>query len=211
MPLIVFWDMDGTLVDSEPLHEEALTKALADHGATPSREFHDAIVGRDAEAVYEHCRDHYGINVPFQDWLKAKYQHYFGTLDRLTQREGAVDLFLELDGAGARQAVVSNSDRLVVQANLDAAGISAPRRVTVSRNDVRHGKPDGECYLRAAWLMGADPADCFVVEDSATGASAGVAAGCQTLFWPQGVGTPPEGARQVDSLAALTETLKAAL
>lgn len=55
----------------------------------------------------------------------------------------------------------------------------------MSRNDVRQGKPDAEPYLRAAFLLGIAPVDCVVVEDSPTGAAAGIAAGMTVLAWPE--------------------------
>jgi beta-phosphoglucomutase-like phosphatase (HAD superfamily) len=89
---------------------------------------------------------------------------------------------------------VSNSDRLIVDANLRAVGIVEPGMKTVSRNDVREGKPDGEPFLRAAWLTGIDPADTVVMEDSVTGSRAGLAAGMRTIFWPERPMKGPEGA-----------------
>ncbi|NJO38457.1 MAG: HAD family phosphatase [Rhizobiales bacterium] len=195
--------MDGTLVDSEPLHEEALVSALARQGLTPPPDFHDHIVGRDAREVHRWCQHHLGLSLPLRDWLRLKYRVYFATVETLQAREGAVDLFLRLRAAGHPQAVVSNSDRLVVNANLDAAGINDPGLITVSRNDVRDGKPGGEPYLRAAWLLGVEPVDCLVVEDSTTGARAGLAAGMRTLFWPQTDLAAPKGAVAVSSLQDL--------
>ena len=81
-----------------------------------------------------------------------------------------------------------------VEANLRAVGIHEPTMKTISRNDVRNGKPDPEPYLRAAWLTEIDPADAVVMEDSVTGATSGVAAGMRTIFWPQDRIDGPAGA-----------------
>ena len=105
------------------------------------------------------------------------------------------------------QAVVSNSDRLIVDANLRAVGIVEPGLKTVSRNDVREGKPDPEPFLRAAWLTGVDPADTFVMEDSYTGASAGLAAGMKTIFWPERPMVGPPGALVANSAAEVRKLL----
>ncbi|MEZ5931806.1 MAG: HAD family phosphatase [Alphaproteobacteria bacterium] len=199
----ILWDMDGTLVDSEPLHEAALVSALGTQGLTPPPDFHDHIVGRDAREVHRWCQHHLGLSLPLRDWLRLKYRVYFATVETLKPRSGAVDLFHRLREDGYRQAIVSNSDRMVVSANLDAVGLSDPGLITISRNDVRDGKPGGEPYLRAAWLLGADPKDCLVVEDSTTGAKAGLAAGMRTLFWPQTDLTAPKGAVAVPSLDRL--------
>jgi beta-phosphoglucomutase-like phosphatase (HAD superfamily) len=208
MVAAILWDIDGTLVDSEPLHEAALVRALATLGISPPPDFHELVAGRDAASIHAWCVEHLGVGVGLQDWLRLKYRTYFAAVATLAPRERAVELFVGLERHGRAQAVVSNSDRLVVHANLEAAGLATPGRVSVSRNDVRRGKPDPEAYLRAAWLLAAAPGDCVVVEDSTTGAAAGVAAGMRTLFWPQGDATPPAGAEPIADMAALEAVLR---
>ncbi len=208
MPAAILWDMDGTLVDSEPLHEAALVQALDKLGIEAPPEFHDLIIGRDAHSIHDWCVHHLGLGLGLSDWLRLKYRTYFASLHALQPRENAVDLFLEFEALGFAQAVVSNSDRLVVQANLEAAGLDAPGRISVSRNDVRRGKPDPEAYLRAAWLLEVEAGSCIVVEDSATGATSGAAAGMRTLFWPQGDATTPAGTELIDDMAALASELR---
>ncbi len=105
------------------------------------------------------------------------------------------------------QAVVSNSDRLVVDANLRTVGLAHAGMKTVSRNDVREGKPHAEPFLRAAWLAGVDPGRAVVVEDSFTGALAGLAAGMRTLYWPERPMPGPAGAVLVDDVAQLRAEL----
>lgn len=207
MALAVLWDMDGTLVDSEPLHEAALVSTLRVHGVEPPADFHALVVGRDAPSIHAFCVERLGVRATLIEWLTTKYGFYFGSLDPLPARPGAPELFRELEEAGVAQAVVSNSDRLVVTANLEAAGLSRPTQVTVSRNDVRHGKPSPEPYLRAAWLLGRRPERCVVVEDSVTGARAGVASGARTLFWPQDDVEAPAGAERVENVVTLGEAL----
>lgn len=204
----ILWDVDGTLVDSEPLHEAALVQALHGLGLTPPADFHQHIVGRDAREVHEWCRQHLGLGLDLRDWLQRKYRTYFASAASLKPRSSAVALFHQLREEGYAQAIVSNSDRMVVNANLDAVGLSEPGLVTVSRNDVRDGKPGPEPYLRAAWLLRAKPEHCLVVEDSATGAKAGLAAGMHTMFWPEKDLATPEGAERMSDLAHLVTVIR---
>lgn len=204
----ILWDMDGTLVDSEPLHEAALVQALQELDLTVSDDFHQLIVGRDARAVYDWCRQHLGLELDLRDWLRRKYRTYLASVSGLQPRSGAVDLFHRLRAEGHAQAIVSNSDRIVVGANLDAVGLTDPGLITVSRNDVCEGKPGAEPYLRAAWLLRIRPEDCLVVEDSVTGAKAGLAAGMRTLFWPETDLTAPDGAERIADLAHLAATIR---
>lgn len=211
MPGAVLWDMDGTLVDSEPLHEEALVAALRALGHEPPEGFHDLVIGRDARSIHAWAQAHLGLLPGFEEWVGLKYRTYFASLGRLRPRPGAVETFSALRARGVPQAVVSNSDRMVVAANLDAAGLTRPAMVTVSRNDVREGKPAPEPFLRAAFLLGLAPEDCVVVEDSVTGAAAGLAAGMRTLFWPPDGRAGPAGTIAVRDAADLAARIEEGL
>ncbi len=194
MPQAVYWDMDGTLVDSEPLHEAALVAALRSVGIAPPDDLHERVLGQAAWPVYLMMREEFGLDLGFDEWIVRKYDHYLPLAETLQPRAGAIEIFSELRAAGVAQAVVSNSDRLVVDANLRAVGLVYPGMKTVSRNDVREGKPHAEPFLRAAFLTGIEPSDSVVVEDSQTGAMAGIAAGMKTIFWPQEPMETPAGA-----------------
>jgi HAD superfamily hydrolase (TIGR01509 family) len=102
---------------------------------------------------------------------------------------------------GLRQALVSNSDRIVVNANIRVLGLEEPGFISVSINDVVRGKPDPEPYERAATLLGVAMHHCRVIEDSPTGAQAGLAAGAQTIAWPEDQTLEfPSGIRPVEEL-----------
>ncbi|WP_192253697.1 HAD family hydrolase [Mesorhizobium silamurunense] len=206
-PKAVFWDMDGTLVDSEPLHEAALVAALRSVGIAPPTDLHERVLGVAAWPVYEMLRDQFGLALPFDDWIVRKYDHYLPMAETLRPRPGAIEVFNELRALGVEQAVVSNSDRLIVDANLGAVGLVYPGMHTVSRNDVRQGKPHAEPFLRAAYLAGVDPAHAVAVDDSRTGAMAGLAAGMKTIFWPEAPMEGPPGAIVINSADELRAQL----
>jgi len=71
-PKAVFWDMDGTLVDSEPLHEAALVAAMRNVGLKPPADLHERVLGVAAWPVYEMMRDEFGLDLPFDDWIMRK-------------------------------------------------------------------------------------------------------------------------------------------
>jgi HAD superfamily hydrolase (TIGR01509 family) len=177
--------MDGTLVDSEPLHEETLIASLRSQGIDPAGDLHEMVVGLSTLHIYEIFQSRYGLTLPFVEWCRMRYQHYMREAPMLKPRTGALELFRELQWRQCPQAIVSNSDRLIVDANLRAIGIAEPELVTVCRNDVRLGKPHPECYQRALWLLNEKRSNAVVLEDSHTGVQAGLAAGISTLYWPQ--------------------------
>ncbi|MER9408016.1 HAD family phosphatase [Mesorhizobium caraganae] len=206
-PKAVFWDMDGTLVDSEPLHEAALVAALRSVGIAPPVDLHERVLGIAAGPVYEMLRSEFGLDLPFDDWIVRKYDHYLPMAETLKPRPGAIEAFNALRALGVQQAVVSNSDRVIVDANLSAVGLIYPGMRTISRNDVREGKPHPEPFLRAAWLAGVDPADAVAVDDSVTGATSGLAAGMRTIFWPEAPMEGPPGAVVINSAEELRAQL----
>lgn len=207
IPHAVFWDMDGTLVDSEPLHDESLAAAMRSAGLTPPDDLHQRVLGQAAGHVYTMMRDEFGLDLPFDEWIGRKYDHYLANAAGLKPRPGAPEIYHELRQRGVAQAVVSNSDRLIVDVNLSAIGLKHAGMKTVSRNDVHQGKPHAEPFLRAAWLVGVDPGHAAVVEDSVTGALAGLAAGMRTILWPERPMAGPPGAIMVGSAAELRAQL----
>ncbi|WP_315918486.1 HAD family phosphatase [Mesorhizobium sp. SP-1A] len=207
MPQAVFWDMDGTLVDSEPLHDAALVSAMKSVGLSPPDDLHQRVLGQTAAHVYAMMRDEFGLSLPFEEWIALKYNFYLTNVGGLQPRPGAIEIYKELRARGVPQAVVSNSDRLIVDANLRTVGLAHAGMKTVSRNDVREGKPHAEPFLRAAWLAGVDPGHAVAVDDSVTGALAGLAAGMRTLFWPEQPMAGPLGAIVIDSAEMLRAEL----
>lgn len=197
--MAVLWDMDGTLLDSEPLHVNALGLAMRSQGIEPPADLHHRTLGRAAIPVWEMLRDEFGLKLDFDPWIRLKYQHYLEEAPKLKVREETHVVFRKLRERGVGQAIVSNSDRIIVDANLNAVGMSEPGFKTVSRNDVRNGKPDAEPFLRGAWLLETEPNRTVVVEDSATGALGGLAAGMKTLVWPQMDIDVPKGAVRITS------------
>ncbi|RAR57500.1 HAD superfamily hydrolase (TIGR01509 family) [Paraburkholderia unamae] len=183
-PRAVLWDMDGTLALSEPLHMQTLIAVLAHYGIQAGDELHPLTFGRSGLDVYRLCRERFGIEADYAAWSALRAARYVAEAPTLEARPGALEIWRAAHAAGLRQAVVSNAGRVLLEANLKALGLQAPERVSVSVNDVRHGKPDPEAYLRAAYLLDVAPAEAIAIEDSPTGARAALAAGMRVLGWP---------------------------
>lgn len=205
---VVLWDMDGTLIDSEPLHKRALEASIEAYDIVLPDDFDEQSIGMTVDMVYLWLQEHFDFPAPFDTWIVEKYAFYMSHLSSLKAFPGALELWHALGEHGIRQAVVSNSDRMIVNANLTALGLMTSKLVSVSRNDIRHGKPDPEPYLRALYLLDAEPSNAVVLEDSVPGAKAGLAAGAKTFFVPPSEFTPPEGAQKLSSYEAVLDLLK---
>jgi len=184
----VLWDMDGTLIDSEPLHFRSMVHALSSLGAPVDEGLQAKTTGLSESEVLDFCRRSLGIIVSAEIWTELRNSYYLARSTGLQARRGALPTFLHLAQRGTPQAVVSNSKRIIVDANLQALSFDAAKILSIpsiSRDDVRMAKPHPEPYLLAAATLGLPPAECLVIEDSFAGARSGVAAGMRVLFWPE--------------------------
>jgi len=205
VPAAVLWDMDGTLVDTEP-YWIASEFALAErYGAPWSREHALNLVGRDLLVAGRYIREHMGIDLTPEAIVEDLLD---GVVERVRLevpwRPGAVDLLAMLHDAGVPCALVTMSYQRFVAPILEHLPPETFRAV-VTGDRIRMGKPHPEPYLTAAAALGAQPADCVAIEDSITGVTSAETAGCRVLVVPNHVGVP-EGPRRVfrDTLAGLT-------
>lgn len=180
----ILWDIDGTLVDSEPNHHRALMAVCRSIGLKMTDEEGGSFVGISYRDLYPKLSRFGKVTLEFEELHDLIMADYIAHVDAVLPREGAVDLVKRFAAMGVRQACVSNSPRPVIDANLRILGLPA-LEFAIGREDVTIGKPDPEGYLLAAKRLGLPPAACAVVEDSPTGVRAAKAAGMLTIAWPQ--------------------------
>jgi HAD superfamily hydrolase (TIGR01509 family) len=217
MPLrAVLWDMDGLLIDSEPLWTIAEEQLAAELGGVWSDQLKAAIVGTRLDVAVPAILEHYGQPTEPADvdrasaWLLARMVELFRAPPVLMP--GAGPLLTALRDAGVRVALVSSSYRALVDAVL--AHGTGPFDLSVAGDEVGHGKPHPEPYLTAASRLGVKPEECVVLEDSVAGVLAGEAAGCAVVAVPSVAGvTVVPGPRLMvrSSLAEVDLTLLRAL
>ncbi len=200
----VLFDMDGTLTDTEKLWALALDDVAADLGGVISPACKSSMVGMPVQPSVELVHAELGIT---RDWqltaaeLSERAVHYYGR--QLPWRPGAATLVAAVRAAGLRTALVTATERPLVELALNTLG-RHNFDVVVTGDDVVEGKPDPEPYRRALALLGADAATSLAVEDSPTGVAAAVAAGLTVLVVPCEVPVPA-GDRRIfaDSLDGL--------
>jgi HAD superfamily hydrolase (TIGR01509 family) len=187
-----FFDMDGLLVDTEPIWfaaEVELIRELGGGELTPDHARN--LVGKPIEASSAYLREVTGIDRTPEQLTEALN----ATMAKLVRpgvpwRPGASDLLGALRAAGVPCALVSASHRVIVDAVL--SGLREDRfAFSVAHDDVPHTKPAPDPYLAAAARLGVEPADCVVFEDSPTGVASALAAGCQVIAVPGAVPIEP--------------------
>jgi beta-phosphoglucomutase-like phosphatase (HAD superfamily) len=186
-PAAVLFDMDGLLVDTERLWTIAQEELAARHGGVLTPAIKAALHGRGGADALRLLLTEIGAPASAFDealsCLAARIVELFGEPGAILARPGALELVRALAAAGIPMALVSSSIRVLVDRVLDSVGRDH-FRVSVAGDEVGRTKPDPEPYLTAARLLGVPPTSCAVLEDSASGAEAGLAAGCVTVLVP---------------------------
>jgi HAD superfamily hydrolase (TIGR01509 family) len=201
----VLFDMDGLLVDTEPLWLETETEVMARLGAPWTPQDQEALLGGSMQRTVSYLLAKGTRPAPpavIERWMIE------GMLARVrggavAVRPGARELLAAVAAAGLPHALVTSSRRSIADAVLESTAMTFP--VTVCADDVPVTKPDPEPYLLAAKLLGADPASCVALEDSPNGVASATAAGCRVVAVPSLVPIPPAPGRiVVPSLSDVT-------
>ena len=182
----VIFDLDGTLVDSEPNYYEAGRQLLAEHNVPEfSWADHERYVGISTRETVARWKSLYGLRASVAELLADKNRRYLELARAATRVYPEMRRFVELLAAeGVPMAVASGSSREAIEAILAGTGLDAYLRTVVSADEVAHGKPAPDVFLEAARQLGAAPADCVVLEDAAPGAAAAHAAGMRCVAIP---------------------------
>ncbi|MEU4572219.1 HAD family phosphatase [Nonomuraea sp. NPDC023979] len=207
------FDLDGVLVDSEPVWEEVRRAFVADHGGVWQDDTQSRLMGMSTGewAAYLH---ELGVDLPpaeiarrVIEQMAARYR------DGVPLMPGATEAVRRL-AASVTLGLASSSPRALIDVVLDASGLTSCFTATVSTEEVARGKPAPDGYLEAARRLGVDPADCVAVEDSSNGLRSADAAGMRVIAVPHPRYPPAPDAlalawRVVDDLGSLTPGLLA--
>jgi len=180
----VIWDLDGVLVDSEPLLLEAERIAFAEHGVALTPEVKRPFVGLGGAEVLAAIAETFGLDVDLDVLAARKVSAYLELAPTLVGFEATTDLVRRLADAGVPMAVASGSSRAAIDAALLAVGLDKLIEVRVSVDEVAAGKPAPDVFLAAAARLGVDPHSCVVVEDAVPGLLAAKAAGMRCVAIP---------------------------
>ena len=200
----VLWDMDGTLVDTEPYWFECEYALVAEFDGTWGPDDAHSIIGFDLIDGAIELRDRGGVRLEPEQIVQRLLD---GVIERvaarLPWRPGAAELLAECKAESVPCALVTMSWRRLADAAIESSPADS-FSASVTGDEVKRGKPHPEPYLAAAAALGVDPQRCVVVEDSPTGVASALAAGCATLGVPHVVPLAPAvGLTVVDSLVGI--------
>jgi HAD superfamily hydrolase (TIGR01509 family) len=180
-PAAVLFDMDGTLVDTEPIWQASQIELTRRYGAVWTHEDGMALVGSGLERSGEILRAK-GVDMGVEEiveWMTSYVADRMASGD-LPWRPGARELVQELNTRNIPTALVTMSRRRMALVTAEALGDHS-FAVVVGGDDVEHAKPHPEAYLAAASKLGVPIADCIAIEDSPTGLASAVASGAVTI------------------------------
>ena len=212
----VVFDLDGVLIDSEPVWEQVRRGLVAERGGHWAPDAQRRLMGMSTPEWARYLSEDLGVGLPPDqvaiqviDRMTARYTEHVPLMD------GAVDAVHRV-AARWPLAVASSAPAVLIQTVLKAAGLRSCFSVVMSTEQVAHGKPAPDIYLAVTAALGCPPPDCAAVEDSSNGLRSAAAAGLLVIAIPQPQYPPDPDALAraslvLPSLAGLTADGVAAL
>lgn len=181
------FDLDGTLIDSMPIHFEAWTAGLRNSGFPYefSEEFFYSLGGVPTKRIIEILNEKHGTRMDPEAAMHEKERIYLERLPGVPRIVPVVEFAERAVAKGLPVAIASGGPRHVVNTALRGAKLDHLFPVVVTPEDVTHGKPSPEMFLLAAKKMGVPARECLVLEDAELGRQAAVAAGMDYVLIPQ--------------------------
>ncbi len=184
----VLFDMDGVLVDSEPLHFATTNEVLAPFGCRMEASDYELCIGMGEEEFFAGLVRRFDLPASASELAAGRLRLF---TERLAVRPlppmpGALECLLRLGMEGFRLGLATSAFRLQAEQILGGLGIRHRFEVAIAIEDVDRGKPAPDLYLAAAQAMGLDPSNCIVIEDAAFGVEAALAAGMTAVALPHG-------------------------
>ena len=200
------FDMDGVIVDSEPLHMKAERQTLAPYGIVLSPQELQSYMGRSTRFLLENIIQHYDLDTT----VGKLYPDHMKNLLRLYREEvelmpGVLALIDDLTKHDVTLALASSSDNDLISSVIDKFHIASSFTVVVSGEDVRRTKPYPDIFLEAVRRLDYYPCECVVIEDSNAGVRASKNAGIPCV----GFRSPNSKNQDLSEASLIIDTLQA--
>ena len=212
----VVFDLDGVLIDSEPVWEQVRRRVVAENGGHWDPDTQDRLMGMSTGEWSRYLSEDLDVALTPDEVahtvvsaMAAAYREH------LSLQPGAVDAVTRMS-ARWPVGLASSSPRSLIETVLEAASLRSSFAVAVSTEEVERGKPAPDVYLTVAERLGVRPRACAAVEDSSNGLRSAAAAGCQVIAMPHPKYPPAPDAlasarRVLSGLAELTADVVTAL
>jgi len=187
----VLFDMDGVIVDSEPLWTEAEIQFLARRSLSYSPKLKAVLMGRDSREAVSILIEHYNLKESVDDAIAERNELVAGLFDAFLQPiPYALDLVKSVRNSGIKTSLVSSSPKRLIDLVLDKFSVSGLFDLVMSGDQVARGKPAPDIYIAAAEKLDVKAAYCLVIEDAPHGVVAAKQAGMCCLAMSTSVSVP---------------------
>jgi len=179
------FDMDGLMFNTEDVYYQVGTELMRRRGRRYTRDLSDAVMGRPPQVCFETMIQWHGLDDRWEA-MAAESEDLFVALldDHLAPMPGLLHLLDALEAAGVPKAICTSSSRRVLTAVLSRFQMEPRFQFTLTAEDIVHGKPHPEIYLKAAERLALPPEQILVLEDSQTGCRAAADAGAVVVAVP---------------------------
>ena len=180
IPEAVIFDMDGVLIDSEPIHIEIEKQLFDKLGIDVPEAVHRSYMGASNEFMYSDLRSRFKLSESVTELIESDElfrSDYFHRLDTIPANEGLISLLGQIKAAGLKLAVATSSSPEIANILLSKSELASFFDAIVTTTEAGKSKPSPDVYLLAAKKIGVVPENCIVFEDSPNGLSAAKSAG----------------------------------
>lgn len=182
----VIFDMDGLMINSERVTFEGYVKVMAEKGYTITEEFYKKLLGKTLKTAYELFFQEYGNEFPMDEVLEQVHKYVADVFenDGVPLKKGLLELLQYLKSNNYLTIVATSSTRVRVDHILELANITQYFNDSICGDEVTHGKPHPEVFLRACQKLGVEPSEAIVLEDSEAGIQAASSANIPVICIP---------------------------
>lgn len=179
----VIFDMDGVIIDSEPLHCETDRRVLSNYNIDASTVNLDKYVGKVNYDIWAELKNMYNISESIENILHLRAEY---NMDMIREyKDGAIpgvrELLMELKSRNILTAIASSSSLDFINAVVDKLCLREYFDIIISGEEVQKGKPAPDVFLKAAEMLNVKPCECVVIEDSTNGVRAAISAGMKCI------------------------------
>ena len=180
----VIFDMDGVIIDSEPVHLKLEQELFKELGLNIGEEEHITFVGSTSHYMWDNVRTKFNLSNTLEELVnkdRNKYLDYLNSSENLKPIQGIPELIKNLYKKDLSLAVASSSPINIIQIVVNNLKIDKYFKEIVSGDFVEKSKPNPDIFLYAAKNLGVDPKECVVIEDSSNGLKAAKNAGMKCV------------------------------
>jgi len=183
---LVIFDMDGLMIDTEPISKEFWKQAIEHQGFEMDEEFFATLIGRNTAGIRGLLNNFYGPNFDFEKAAKMRNKSMEDHVNAhgVSMKKGLIQILDCIDKLGLKKAVATSTEMDSMKRKLASIGVLDRFDTHVTGDQVKNGKPNPEIFLTAAARLGICPSNCVVLEDSNAGIHAAYDASMRPILIP---------------------------